>query len=288
MTSTEIAALAVQVNPFFDKASDNGVCYFIAVGDSGEDAIPFNEASGSGGYVTVSTTQTLDSGSLGKIVLATGADLTLTLPPLTSGDAGVSLTVVVDRGFSGFATISSASSINGSTTRKMHHGEWAKLRWTGSTWTKESGVSIPLQAAIYHISTQAISLDVNTPTKLTLSSLGYDNLGTIANTGSSSLTIRRTGRYAIRGYVPSNVLVENVARFYSLVRNITAGFQVAYDERSGQVGSFPSPLAFIDWQPHTDGDVLELWAACSCTVPLNTSANGASVVQLSLVEIPAW
>ena len=153
--------------------------------------------------IAVTTTATLTFGRM-HVCSGTSADYTVTLPAV-SGNAGKFLGVRIAAACTRWITVDGNSSelIDGALTRMMWANETAILFCDGSAWTKVSGKTIPIKAAMTRAG--VFSMPSGTWTAIPADTTLYDNTSGLAtpaaNTGTGRIAVLRPGEYQFSGRV---------------------------------------------------------------------------------------
>lgn len=123
--------------------------------------------------VSVTTTTALAGTAINRAVSITGSSsLTLSMPPVSSGNIGDCVFILVDNGYTGLATCTaqtgSGLSFGGESQRILRAGEMAFVMFDGTDWIKIMGVSKPFVGSIRNASTVAASYATNSTNWITI------------------------------------------------------------------------------------------------------------------------
>ena len=191
------------------------------------------------------------------VCTGTTTNYTVTLPAV-SGNDGKYFAVRMSPLLTKLVTLSGNGNetINGSTTRIMHHNETAVLYCDGTQWLKVAGISLPMRCQMALPSVQ-FNVAPN-GVKVNITTINIDTTGLMADSTNSRIYIRRGGQYTLTAKVQFHSLSTNSIRIISFAfKNSTASVYYSQAEGYGAAGGFPTPSASSIGSFAT-GDYLEL------------------------------
>lgn len=231
--------------------------------------------------VTGATTATIDRM---HYCTGTSADYTVTLPA-ASGNAGRRLwfRMAPLASLSKLVTLdgNASETIDGATTRVMWAGETAELWCDGSNWFKRAGRSIPMIAAAGKNSNTTVS--TATATKIGVNTSLTDNTGSVVNTGSTRLDVKRAGIYEIVAQLTADTSAITASQV-RVHKNGSFLFNNATDlpAASGEQA--------IGYYTLAAGDYLELYAhhSTGSNRTYYGAVGGENSCSIAVAEQPQW
>ncbi len=231
-------------------------------------------SAGGGGYSPVGTTGSIDltspvsitttanitstGANKSHIVTGTSANYTITIDTSSGWVAGDQVLIEISTAVTKVITISASASIDGSTTRIMHAGECCTLHWTGSTFRKIAGKTIPYFCKIVNTSLQ--SIPDGTVTLLTLGTAQIDP-HLLADTANNRILINRTGNYSVTAK-------SGIDNFFGT--SVATYIEFAINSNGTQLDSSINSCAATD-----------LWCGAECSIKEAFSAGGNVSISIS-------
>ena len=233
----------------------------------------------------VSTTTTLSSAYLGKMIActATAAAFTLTLPTAASY-AGYQIGVRITPSSTKLVTLaSSGGTFEGLSTRVMWAGESATLESDGTNWIKIAGKTRPMTCQYQDIT--AIAIATASQTTITFDTISRDNTGLMAS--SSRIYINRPGLYSVKARIGlANAPANSIRCITTVYKNLAT--TVIQQEVNAVTGTYLTFVASDDIALIA-GDFLQLQFYHAAGVNWSTyGVTGSSNSAMTVTEIPDW
>lgn len=177
-----------------------------------------------------------------------------------------------------------STTIDGATTRILHNGETATLRWSGTQWEKVGGRSIPMEAGMHLAANTANSVNA-VQTLVALNTMNHDSTGLMVNTAANKITLRRPNPVL----VSYKVMISMGANSAILVKS---AIKVGATETDAVIqASIANGWSTPGWTKRINGVAaqdltLEYYQDSGLTTPF--IVGGAPNTFLNVVEVPAW
>lgn len=241
--------------------------------------------------VSLTTGTTLTSGAWGRQHSLSGTSHTTVLPTPSGGDAGRTIAFRVPVAATGLYTIDAGSgrTIDGQQTRAYWAGESVVLRTDGTNWYRTQQTVRPMHCLAALASTTLVNQTSSTAIVIPVSTAPI-NVGSMFESGSNGIRIRRAGNYSVTASVyyqargVTTVLERLDTRVH--VTNNTFGNSVLASS-----GFAPND----QWGGPTTAGLITasanaLYLLCGFFISANTQANifgnGTAITGLNVVEIP--
>lgn len=238
--------------------------------------------------VSVTGTTTLTTSAIGTMQVVSGSSTFALTFPTAVGNAGATIGVRCDSGYTGLVTLTGNSGqiFAGIAGLVMYKNESAVWKSDGSNWVRVGGAGPIAMVCALHLSTPQPVAD-STVTKVLLDDPDVDNSGLMADLANNRITAARAGTYRlVMKVVWSSVTAAGVRYVGQVALNGSATAATA-EVPIYAAGSYATN---VDTRLFSlaAGDHLELNAYQNSGSTQNVHGSTDAACTLEIEEIPSW
>jgi hypothetical protein len=170
-------------------------------------------------------------------------------------------------------------------SRIMWAGESAILVSDGTDWYKVAGLTIPMACRLKAAASQ--NLTATAFTQITLGTTDLDNTGLMA-TGSSTITIKRTGEYVLGVYAIASGPINAAQTVIHSIYKAGAEWRRLFRGPVDAVFSGGGSAIIKESVTAADALTMETYVGTCTGTPVTEYIAGTSQSTMSAVEVPSW